>query len=337
MLVPVVYSVAKKYPDVRFTVLSKPFARPFFEGMAPNVFFMEADVKGEYKGIHGLNVLYRRLLAKNFTAIADVHDVLRTKYLRLRFFLTLVGKVKVAHINKHRAARRRLCDFRKKELRQLPTSFENYSDVLARIGYPVKLDFDGLYKRGTADLSDLPTVINTPRKDGEKWIGIAPFAAHQWKVYPLSRMEKTIELLLNDYPDARIFFFGGGKDEMEQFGKWCGRFPQCTNASAVCGGIANELKLMNHLDVMLSMDSGNMHMAAIAGCPVVSVWGATHPFAGFAPWGQDASDEVQTDLPCRPCSVYGNKECARGDFACMYGIKPETVAKAVERHLGANE
>ena len=66
MTVPVVYSLARQYPDVRITMLSKPFARPFFERMPSNVSFMEADIKDEYDGVKGLNALYRRLTAKNF-------------------------------------------------------------------------------------------------------------------------------------------------------------------------------------------------------------------------------------------------------------------------------
>ena len=82
MTVPVVYSLARQYPHVRITVLSKAFARPFFENIAPNVGFMEADVKKEYHGVKGLNTLYRRLTAKKFTAIADLHNVIRSSYLR---------------------------------------------------------------------------------------------------------------------------------------------------------------------------------------------------------------------------------------------------------------
>ena len=67
MLVPVVASLARQYPDVHVTVLSRPFAHSFFENLAPNVSFMSADIKNEYRGIRGLNALYRRLLAKNFT------------------------------------------------------------------------------------------------------------------------------------------------------------------------------------------------------------------------------------------------------------------------------
>ena len=99
MTVPVVYALAKQYPELRITMLSKPFARPFFENLAPNVSFMGADINVEYHGIRGLNTLYRRLTAKKFTAIADLHNVLRSSYLRMRFNL---DNYKVAHIDKHR-------------------------------------------------------------------------------------------------------------------------------------------------------------------------------------------------------------------------------------------
>ena len=84
---------------LRITVLSRGFARPFFEDLAPNIGFMEADLKREYRGIKGLNALYRRLTAKQFTAVADLHSVLRSEYLRMRFNM---GRYRVAHIDKHR-------------------------------------------------------------------------------------------------------------------------------------------------------------------------------------------------------------------------------------------
>lgn len=108
MVVPVVSALARQYPHVRITVLSRPFARPLFENLASNVGFMEADLQNEYHGIKGLNALYRRLIAKNFTAIADLHNVLRSEYLRMRFNL---ANFHVAHINKHRAERRHLTQY----------------------------------------------------------------------------------------------------------------------------------------------------------------------------------------------------------------------------------
>ena len=101
MMVPVVSSLARQYPDLRITVLSRELMRPLFEDMAPNVGFMGADLNKEYHGIKGLNALYRRLMAKNFTAVADMHNVLRSKYLRMRFN---ADRYRVEHIDKNRRA-----------------------------------------------------------------------------------------------------------------------------------------------------------------------------------------------------------------------------------------
>ena len=97
MTVPVIWALANQYPDIRITVLSKKFARPLFYDLAPNVNFMEADLNKEYHGVKGLNALYRRLVAKQFTKVADLHNVLRSEYLRMRFNL---GRYRVEHIDK---------------------------------------------------------------------------------------------------------------------------------------------------------------------------------------------------------------------------------------------
>lgn len=325
MTVPVVYSLAKQYPDVRITMLSQKFARPFFEHMPHNVGFMEADLKNEYHGVKGLNALYRRLMAKNFTAIADLHSVLRSKYLRMRFN---IDRFKVAHIDKHRAGRRAITAMENKQLVQQPTPFSNYADVFAQLGYPVKVEFESIFADGGNELSQLSEPFNV-KPEEQQWIGVAPFAAHKGKIYPKEQMEKTLTIISDRHPDARILMFGGGKSEMDTMAAWRERNPRLEIASRVLGGIDKELILMSHLDVMLSMDSSNMHLASLVGTPVVSVWGATHPYAGFMGWGQSESNAVMIDMPCRPCSIYGNKICAKGDYPCLTGITPEQIAGRV--------
>lgn len=335
MTVPVVYSLAKQYPDVRITVLSRPFARPFFENLAHNVGFMEADIKKEYHGIKGLNTLYRRLLAKQFTAIADFHSVLRSQYLRMRFNLS---SYRVAHIDKHRKGKRLLtAQGNNKVMEQQPTSFQNYADVLAELGYPVNICFKSIFPEETGgDLSKLP--ISLPlfhNAQEEPWIGIAPFAAHAGKIYPEENMEEVINLLIHTFPHCRIFLFGGGPQETETMNRWASAYNNnVTNASAQLQGLEHELILMSHLNVMISMDSANMHLASLVNTPVVSIWGATHPYAGFKGWNQPDSLCIQcNDLDCRPCSIYGNKPCARGDMACMKNILPETIVEKIREVL----
>ena len=330
MVVPVVYSLAQQYPDVRITVLSRTFARPLFEDLAPNVNFMAADLKKEYHGIKGLNALYRRLAAKQFTAVADLHNVLRSEYLRLRFN---IGHYRVEHINKHRKGRRRITAKHAKRLEQQPTSFENYVEVFKKLGYPVEIHFKSIFPEGEkGNLNMLPKGINV-KNSFEQWIGIAPFAAHEGKVYPPRLTHQVIEQLLKKYPKARIFLFGRGKQEDQYFKEWCQIHPECLYVSHQLESLHQELILMSHLDAMVSMDSSNMHLASLTGTPVVSVWGATHPYAGFLGWGQSTDNIVQIDLKCRPCSIYGQKPCRRGDYACMNGIAPETIVEKIENIL----
>ena len=329
MAVPVVYSLAKQHPDIRITVLSKNMARPLFENLAPNVGFMGADLKREYRGIRGLNALYRRLTAKQFTAIADLHSVLRSEFLRMRFNM---GNCKVAHINKHRKGRRKLTANNNRQLSQQPTTFQNYVEVFERLGYSINIQFTSIFPPEGGNLSTLPATMNT-KTVGEQWIGIAPFAAHEGKIYPTPLMHQVIAQLTQQHPQARIFLFGRGEKEDKYFTEWCQEFPTCTYVGRHIDSMDKELILMSHLEVMLSMDSANMHLASLTGIPVVSVWGATHPLAGFMGWNQSKDNAIQADLDCRPCSIFGQKPCKRGDYACLNQIKPETIVEKINSLL----
>src|SRR5690606_4511860 len=97
---------------------------------------------------------------------------------------------------------------------------------------------------------------------------------------------------------------------------------------------------MRRLDVMVAMDSLNMHLAALLGVPVISIWGPTHPFSGFGPYGQGNEAIVQVpvaELECRPCSIFGNKPCFRKDLACMNRITPETVHARIRGRLKGSD
>ena len=329
MTVPVVYALAKQYPELRITMLSKPFARPFFENLAPNVSFMGADINVEYHGIRGLNTLYRRLTAKKFTAIADLHNVLRSNYLRMRFNF---DNYKVAHIDKHRKERKALTRLNNKVLKPIPSAFENYSKVFEELGYPLNIEFSTLFPQPKIHLRSLPSIIGEKKKF-QQWIGIAPFAAHEGKTYPLPLMEKVIEKIIKKYPSCRIFLFGGGQKEKALLDNIVEKYSHCTNIAGLLKGFHQELILIANLNLMVSMDSANMHLASLVATPVVSIWGATHPFAGFMGWNQRMENAVQIDLYCRPCSIFGNKPCFRNDYICLNRISPDMVFSKVESIL----
>ena len=96
---------------------------------------------------------------------------------------------------------------------------------------------------------------------------------------------------------------------------------------------AEELEHIAKLDVMVSMDSANMHFASCLGVPVVSIWGATHPCRGFYGWRQNPAWAVQKEMKCRPCSKYGNKPCRFRDYPCLTGIEPIEVMERIEKVL----
>ncbi|MDR2848120.1 MAG: glycosyltransferase family 9 protein [Bacteroidales bacterium] len=315
MTVPVVDTLARAHPDDRFTVVSQSFLQPLFAYCPGNVLFEGVDLKGEHKGIAGIYRLYGKLRQNRYDAVADLHDVLRTKL--LRFFFRCSG-LKIRHIDKGRKEKRLLVAGKRKQ--QLKTSVERYADVFRALGLAVNVDFISIFGTGKGDLAHIAPFTGT--KTG-KWIGIAPFAKHTGKIYPLERTEQLVAQL-SGRTDVTLFLFGGGETEKQTLGDWASKYP---NTMMVAGKIklADELILISHLDVMFSMDSANMHIASLTATPVVSVWGATHPYTGFYGYRQQPNMAVQTDLPCRPCSVYGNKACHRKDYACMMLIPPERV------------
>lgn len=323
MTIPVVHSLAVQYPQLEITVLSRAVWQPLFQGLPANVSFIGADLTGKHKGLWGLNTLYSELKAKHFDYVADFHHVLRTKYLCLRFRL---ANIPVASIYKGRVGKEKLVRRRHKVLENQKSSFRRYADVLEKLGFPVLLNFSSIYGDEKGNFAEIEPV--TGAKDNLKWIGIAPFAKHMGKIYPIELQEQVVAHFAAD-PKVKVFLFGGGKSEQEVFDGWVAKYP-----TVVCMigklNMRTELNLMSHLDVMLSMDSANMHLASLVNIPVISVWGATHPYAGFMGWKQLPVNTVQLDLSCRPCSVYGQKPCWRGDYACLREIKPEQVIAKIE-------
>ena len=324
MTVPVLRAFVQQYPKVQLTVISRPFFKPFFNGI-PNVSFFAFDEKERHKGVGGLVSLFQDLRALNIDAFADLHNVLRSQVIRNLFALS--GK-KVAAVDKGRQEKKELTRSENKVFKQLPTMFERHSKVFEQLGFPVDLSNPEFPKKAILD-SDIVKIIGD---NHQKLIGIAPFAQYDSKVYPLDLMQEVINLLAENC-DNTILLFGGGKKEIEVLDSLS---KSKTNVINMAGKIKfqQELQLISNLDVMLSMDSGNAHIAAMLGVKVVTLWGATHPFAGFSPFNQPPENALVSDskkYPLLPTSVYGNKK-VEGYDDVMRTILPEKVAASVLGH-----
>lgn len=317
MTVPVIDSLARKYIDLNFVIVTPKRCEGIFYDLPDNVDVHAVHLRGKHSGFKGLRRLSSELRSKGVDTVADLHDVLRTKVLRK---LLLLHGCKVKHIDKGRSEKRALVRHTASGFRQLKSNFERYAEVFRKLGLHFEIDFERL---------DLPAGTYAIRKpEGEKWIGIAPFAAHRGKIYSLRKMKEVIGALVYRYPDCKIMMFGTEK-EMHSLRKHYD-FDQLTYVCDQFSGVWNELRVIDQLDVMISMDSANMHLASLVQTPVVSIWGATHPYAGFYGYGQDPDNAIQHDLDCRPCSIFGDKKCEYGDYHCIREIPPTTIVKKME-------
>jgi ADP-heptose:LPS heptosyltransferase len=322
MTVPVIRLLLQQHPELEVTIVSTEFVRPLFKGIE-RLQFHAADLKGKHKGVPGLFKLFRELKrAYRFDGIADLHNVLRTKI--LRSFFSLSGKP-IAVIDKGREEKKELTRQVNKKLRPLKSTFQRYADVFGKLGFEVILE----EKEKEKEREAIPVEMTQLRKEGFHLIGIAPFALHAEKTYPAEKMKEVIRLLTqqNNY---RIYLFGG-KKEKEVLEQWQSSF---TNLTSLAGKMSfeKELQFISGLDVMVSMDSANMHLASLSGVPVVSIWGGTHPYLGFYGWQQPMENAVQVDLDCRPSSVFGNKPCPR-NMECMNLISPLMVYEKIIQQL----
>lgn len=326
MTIPVIDSLARQYPDLEIMVLTRKNFNALFERLPENVHFKGIELQ-DYQGITGLNRLYRELRSQSFDYVADLHDVLRTQFLRFRF--KLHGS-RVARIEKGRSEKKKLVRKRHKILKQLATSFARYQKVFGKLGFGFSLVFKSIYDGQKADIADIE-YLTGEKKTTDKWIGIAPFAKHKGKIYPLELQEKIVAHFVKE-KNVKLFLFGGGKREKDLIEEWRETHPSIISVIGKLD-MSQELRLLNNIDLTISMDSANMHLASLVGTPVFSIWGATHPYAGFMGWNQPIDNAIQTDLYCRPCSVFGQKPCYRGDYACMYNITPESVITKITRFL----
>ena len=328
MTVPVIKLLLHQHPDLQITMVSSGFVKPLFDDI-PRLQFYAADLKGRHKGIKGLYRLYRDLKTSfSFDAIADLHDVLRSKILRSFFSFSFKP---IAVIDKGRKEKKALTRKENKILKPLKTTFQRYADVFHSLGLPVAFNFSESIKKATLP-DDAP--FHQVKNEGNYVVGLAPFAQYAEKTYPPEKMKEVNRLLLQ-HEEVRIFVFGG-KGDAAIFEQWENEFERVYSLAGKFS-LQKELEYIGSLDLMISMDSANMHLASLYGIPVVSIWGATHPYAGFYGWGQVPGNAVQIELYCRPCSVFGNKPGYRGDLACLNNIFPVMVYNKVMENLKASD
>ncbi len=322
MVSPVLEAFRLQYPEIELLLLTRSVFKPFFtSGNSLSIFTPE--LKKQHKGFLGILRLFRDIRKTGkIDYIIDLHNVLRSKFLRWLFRLS---GVPVSVIEKGRGEKRSVINGKIKT--PIKHSVERYCDVFAEAGFPLIMTEGPWVFPSPEALKRAGSMTDTP---GELKIGVAPYAKHKLKMWPEEYMIRLLGMISEKHKTK--FWLFGGFEEMERLTAFQSRIPGSFN---IVGKLSldEELALMSKLDLMIAMDSSNMHMAAMVGTKVISIWGGTDPLCGFGAWMQPGDYSVSIpidDLTCRPCTVFGKGECRRGDFACMNWLTPEIVFKKVD-------
>ncbi|MBK8884110.1 MAG: glycosyltransferase family 9 protein [Bacteroidales bacterium] len=320
---PVLRALSQHYPDVEIVLVTRQVFKPFFYSInGLSLFFI--DIRKRHKGFAGLVRLCGDISATgSFDAIIDLHDVLRSKILRFLFALKGVPSFV---IDKGRREKRSVISGKTRT--KLKHSVERYTEAFAGAGFQISRT------SGPWIIPDPAAIVKIHSMAGsmtELKIGVAPYAKHKLKMWPEKYMVRLLGLIAEKY-NARFFLFGGN-EESEKLSVFQTLIEGSVNTAGKLA-LDEELALMSRLDMMIAMDSSNMHMAALLGTKVVSIWGGTDPVTGFGAWMQPDDHFIRIpvdELTCRPCTIYGKGECARGDHACMNWLTPEIVFRKINR------
>jgi heptosyltransferase-2 len=173
-------------------------------------------------------------------------------------------------------------------------------------------------------LQNYPPEFKQRKKDEFYKIAIAPGAYHFTKRYPKERFVNLIELISKKI-NAEFYIIGGMKDkEITDYIKLNSKVNITDYSNST--SILETAKILNTMDVLITNDTGVMHIAASRKIPVLAIFGSTVKEFGFIPYGTDYRIAEST-INCRPCTHIGRNECPRKHFDCMMNITVEKLVK----------
>ncbi|MDG1219713.1 MAG: glycosyltransferase family 9 protein [Flavobacteriaceae bacterium] len=308
MVSPVLKELLENNKNYKISLLTNFQFFPFFRAFN-GVNLIPFDKKKQHKGLLGMFRLFKEIKKLDLDYVVDLHEVLRTN------FLKAVLKVPFYQIDKGRDEKQNLVSG--KIFAPLKSTHQRYRDVFEKIGISIKpLSKTQIHRVDISDLKLIP-------KNNKLLIGIAPFAAHNGKEYPIVQMEEVIKEINKDF---NVILFGGGKKEEFILDDLAGKHSNVINIANKFS-LDQEMDVISNLSIMLSMDSANGHIAALMGIKVLTIWGVTHPFAGFSPYGQTDKNNIlvnRLQFPKIPTSIYGEK-FPNGYEKAISSISPKEI------------
>ena len=327
MTAPIIKGLLLSNGNLTITIATRPLYEPFFENI-PRLNVFQCNFQNKYKGLSGLLKLFFDLKSlAAFDHVIDLHGVLRSRILSILFLMS--GK-SVSGIIKGRAEKRKL--IKGYIFKKLKSTFQRYLDAFDSLNLEFEYPSAPVFNVNEKYKNEAQSYLNETAPGAHFRIGLAPFSLHTLKTWPEIYTLELIEML-EDRTPATIYLFGGGKEEVSMLSDISAKYKRCFSMAGKLS-LGSEMAMIQKMQLMITMDSSNMHLSSLLGIKTISIWGGTHPYIGFQAYQQDTERDFQIskeELSCRPCTVFGKGKCSRGDFACMQWLTPEVVFNKMER------
>ena len=252
----------------------------------------------------------RQLDRRNFDLVVDLHGNFRSYLMR-----KLVAAGNTVSYPKRRLSRW-LTTKHLQVVDDPPHTIDLYNSALERAGIRTYAKRPIIHHQNLAALSTELSRLPNP-------VVIAPGAAHATKQWPIGKFLEVARGLIERH-HAHILWTAVSSDQLSDDA----RRSLGTNCTELVDLPIEQLApVLAHAKVVISNDSGLMHLASAVGTPVLAIFGPTHPSLGFSPRGLH-DQIIQVDEYCRPCSLHGKTPCFRKQQFCFTRIEPEMVLSA---------
>lgn len=312
---PVLEALKAAWPNTPLTFLTKRAFAPVLKNH-PQV---DEVAVFEEKGLWGWAGEIRR---RHFDVVIDLHGTFRS-----RLWSLVAGAPRLVRYDKRASARRWLVWTKQVSPRLAGGVVDRYLETLIALGVPPAGRLPKLYLGLEERLSD-PL---EKRLGSGPFIAVAPGALHTTKQWLPERFAETADRISGGRP---VVLLGSAADSSAV--ECVLRYLKSPAQSVVNQTTLREMMLvLQRCALLLTNDSGAMHVAAALGVPTVAVFGPTVKPFGFFPVGAWASVIEARGLDCRPCSLHGSNTCPRGHFRCMKDVAVDQVVASAQKLLSS--
>ncbi|MCF7857696.1 MAG: lipopolysaccharide heptosyltransferase II [Candidatus Cloacimonetes bacterium] len=301
-----VQAIRDEYPQAQIHYLTKKEYAPIIE------MFNCVDQIHYWEKKRSLLIQLRKI---RFDLTIDLHSKFNTLIIKC----AVNAKKTITYKKQHWL---RLKIVKKLTNRTISSTVELYFSVLRKLQIEAKVFAPRLYLSGSFELPEPSSKLTE-----KKMIGLFPGALHNTKQYPIQKFAEFIDSVPAEWNCEFVIF---GSDKEKQIADQL-EFITKTKLIDLCGQL-DLIKLINvisKLDVVITNDSGPMHIAAALSRPQIAIFCSTHPKLGFKPLNKNAIT-LSSDISCQPCSLHGNKACPLKHYNCMKEITPSQILDSLE-------